>query len=286
MTEKPFEELKGTRETSIERGLTRKQEIASFLHREEDYRNLFKAPERCVITLGDLFDAVSENGEVSRQISAIFSKPEPLTILVEGSAYEKNIDVLDRMLSARSNPQDSLVFIDISSKAVHEHAEHIQEKFPHKKYSVAQGDMNKLRLPNDSVDLVINDCTINFNQTDGENRKTVEEIRRVLKRENSAALLSAAVNKDFDSSKYGKDQERTPKEEISKPGVFHQFKIEGGKVKLLDITRLCWPVPYYKSLIEDFGFDFIEFDELKGKTFFPQESKISYRRFLLTPQSE
>lgn len=146
--------------------------------------------------------------------------------------------------------------------------------------------MNELPLPSNSVDLVINDCTINFNKTDEENHKTLREIRRVLKSDNSVGLLSAAVNSNFNLPKYGEDQELTPKDKINKPGVFHSFKVENGEVKLLDITRLCWPVPYYESLIREFGFDFIKFDQAKGKAFFPQESKISYRRFLLIPKAE
>jgi len=53
-------------------------------------------------------------------------------------------------------------------------------------------------------------------------------------------------------------------------------------VELLDITRKCWPVPYYKSLFGNSGYNFIEFDISNGKTFFPEKSGISYRRFLLT----
>ena len=227
---------------------------------------------------------MDENEQVSKYVSTVLSKPLPLTILVEGSAYDQNIDVFDKILSARSNPQDSLIILDISSDAVKEHSGYIQRKFPHKKYSVVRGDMNDLPLPNNSVDLVINDCTINFNQTDDENRRTLEEIKRVLKRDNSGTLMSISVNREFDPSKYGNDQELTPDERINKPGVFHPFKIESGKVKLLDITRLCWSVPYYQSLFEDFDFDFIKFDEAKGRAFFPKESKISYRRFLLIPR--
>lgn len=92
-----------------EEPLSEEVKIASYNHQEASYRELFHSPERCVISLVDLFDAVNENEQVFKCISAVFSKPEPLTILVEGSAYEQNIDVLDRILSARSNPQDSIV---------------------------------------------------------------------------------------------------------------------------------------------------------------------------------
>lgn len=135
--------------------------------------------------------------------------------------------------------------------------------------------MNSLPLQNNSVDLVINDCAINFNNSDQGNKQTVEEIKRVLKLHQSACLLSVAVNRKYDLPKYGKNQELVQKEKIKIPGFFYPLLVES------ETRRLCWSVPYYKALFDKNSFEYTEFDIEQGKTFFPDESKISYRRYLL-----
>jgi len=195
---------------------------------EEAYRRLFRAPDKWVITLDDLFNAVEANKVVSDRLEKIFSKIEPMTVLVEGSAFEQNIDVLDRRLASRKNPQDRIILIDVSTKAVREHSQHLQTKFPDRRYMVLQGDMNNIPLPANSVDLVINDCAINFNETDEENRNTLTEATRVLKTDDSAILLSTVVNRDFDSPAYGNDQENTPTDAVNKPGKFYSFRMNEG----------------------------------------------------------
>lgn len=246
---------------------------------ESAYRDFFKNEGNCIITLGDLFDAIEKTPEISTQVGRIFAKKEPITILVEGSAFEKNIDVLDHVLVKRNNPDDVILLVDISKRATIEHSKHIKTTFPNKKYHVIQGDMNNLPISSGSVDLVINDCAVNFNTKGKRNKKTLVEIKRLLKPGISGCLFSAAVDRKYDDPQYGYDQELVPPDKISTPGFFYPLPDQS-------FTRACWPVPYYKSLFTTQGFNYTEFDVEKGKTYFPEPTKISYRRFFLSSSSK
>jgi hypothetical protein len=245
---------------------------------ERAYRDFFRNKEGCIITLGDLFDAVEQDQNVAAEVNKVLSKTDPITVLVEGSAFEQNMDVLDKVIAGRANSDDRIVLVDISSAAVKEHSKYFAETFPDKKYRVVQGDMNHIPLSDASVDLLINDCAVNFNTTRGDNEQTVKEARRLLKPDRSVCLFSAAVNKDYDDPQYGQNQELIPSDEVNKQGFFYPLPDQS-------FTRGCWPVPYYKNLFAANGFEAMEFDIDKGKSFFPPDTKISYRRILLTPKS-
>jgi hypothetical protein len=229
----------------------------------------------CIITLGDLFEAVENTPAISEQVGKIYQKREPIKILVEGSAFEQNIDVLDQELTKRNNPDDSMLIIDIREIAAKQHLEHIKRSFSARNYLVVQGDANDLPLPNGSVDLVINDCTINFNASDELNRVTLSEIKRVLKPVNSLCLFSVVVDREYDDPKYGQNQEFVPKDKEDIQGFFYPL------LPNLNITLGCWPLPHYKSLFREAGLQFTEFDLIKGKSYCPVATKISYRRFIL-----
>jgi len=248
--------------------------ILSEVHQESAYREFFKQEGNCIITLGDLFEAVENAPEIAQQMDQIFGKKEPIRIVVEGSAFEQNIDVLDRVIAKRNNPLDSILLVDISERATREHFDHIGHRFPTKKYRVIRGDMNNVPLPTGSVDLVINDCALNFNISDDLNKKTLDEIQRLLKPDNSVCLFSVAVDRQYDDPKYGQNQEQVPQEKIDAQGFFYPLPDQ-------NFTRTCWSVPHYKSLFGKQGFRFSEFDIQKGKTHFPEATKISYRRYLL-----
>jgi hypothetical protein len=229
----------------------------------------------CIITLGDLFEAIENTPEVSRQVNPIFEKQEPIKILIEGSAFEQNMDVVHQKLAKRNNPEDSILMIDIREIAARQHIEHIKQSFPERNYQVLQGDANDIPLPDRSADLVINDCTINFNANDELNEVTLSEIKRVMKPVNALCLLSVVVDREYDNPEYGQNQELVPSAKEDVQGFFYPL------VPNLSITLGCWPVPHYKSLFKKAGFQFTEFDVLKGKSYCPADTRISYRRYIL-----
>ena len=203
----------------------------------------------------------------------------PITILIEGSAFVQNIDAINKKISARNNPHDRVLLIDISPTAIASHQDRVNSLRTKEKYSVTWGDMNDLRLGDKTADMVINDCAINFNTLDGQNKKTISEIKRVMKPQNAICLFSTVVPRKFDSSFYGLDQELVPKGQLDKSVDFYPLTFANPSTA---ISRKCWPLPYYKSLLHKAGFSFHKFDDQRGKTYFPEASQISYRRFLLT----
>jgi len=242
---------------------------------EQAYRDFFLDEGNVVITLGDLLDAVNETPEVKKGLDDILAKENPITILLEGSAFVQNLDAVNRLISSRDNPSDRVILIDTSEKAVSEHQQYVADRFPGKNYFVVRGDMNALPIASYSVDLVINDCAINYNTTTEENQRTLGEFRRVMKPHNSAVLLSLVVSKELDSPQYGMNQENTPVELVDMPSVFYPIIDHS-------LTRTSWSNPHYKRLISEAGFRAVEYDIETGKTAFPEESNVSYRRFFLT----
>jgi hypothetical protein len=248
--------------------------VNSEIQRNFTFIELLKKEGTCIITLGDLFEAIENATEISEQVDRIFEKREHIRILIEGSAFEQNMDVLDQVLARRNNPDDSILLIDIREHAVKQHIEHIQRSFPERSYHVIRGDANSIPLPGCSIDLVVNDCTINFNASDKLNEITLSEIKRVLKPVNSLCLFSVAVDRQYDNPEYGQNQELVPLDKQDIQGFFYPLPD-------LSITLGCWPVPHYKSLFKKAGFQFTEFDIKKGKSYCPAATKISYRRYIL-----
>jgi hypothetical protein len=231
----------------------------------------------CIITLGDLFEAIENDPAISIRVERTFEKQEPIKILIEGSAFEQNMDVVHNKLTNRNNSNDSIMLIDIRETATKQHIEHIKQSFPERNYRVFQGDANDIPLPDGSADLVINDCTINFNASDKLNSVTLSEIKRVLKPVNALCLLSVVVDREYDDPRYGQNQELISSDKVDVQGFFYPL------VPNLSITLGCWPVPHYKFLFRKAGFQFSEFDILKGKSYCPASTKISYRRYILEP---
>lgn len=139
--------------------------------------------------------------------------------------------------------------------------------------------MNNIPLKDNFTDIVINDCAINFNISDAQNKRTLTEVKRVLKSDQSLCIMSTVVPRRYDSAKFGQDQELVPKELIDQPVDFFPLTFSEPST---EISRKCWPVPYYKNLFKGAEFNFHEFDSLRGKSYFPEKSGISYRRFVLT----
>ena len=99
---------------------------------EQAYRDFFLDEGNVVITLGDLLDAVNETREVKKGLDDILAKEEPITIVLEGSAFVQNLDAVNRLISTRDSSSDRVILIDISEKAVSEHQQYVADRFPGK----------------------------------------------------------------------------------------------------------------------------------------------------------
>jgi hypothetical protein len=247
---------------------------------EIKYRKLFENPQEQVITLSHLFDAINESG-LNQNLEHILQKEEPVHVLLEGSAFPRNIDIIKKLLEDRENEADQTTLIDISPSAIDAHSKHINDGDI--RVDIVQASMNEVPLKNKSVDVLINDCAINFNSSTEENEATLKEIARVLKDKDSLAFVTVVVDHRYDANEYGEDQELAPKNELNNPGAFSSFNTnDDGSVELIPGTeRKAWSVPYYEELFKAADFKFTKFDQETGRGFFPEESGISYRRYIL-----
>ncbi len=143
--------------------------------------------------LSHLFVSIYNHPVASQLLQQILLKTDPLMIVLEGSGYRSNIDVLDTIISPRHQPQDMVSIVDINPSVVSEYQTYCVHTFPDKKYTVLLGDINKLPLPSHSVDLVIHNFTVNYNKFMRDDSKTIEEISRVLKLTTSACFFSVGV---------------------------------------------------------------------------------------------
>jgi len=225
------------------------------------------------LILSDLFEAVEQTSEVKQVVEGLLQKNQPLTIVLEGSATPENIGSVHDLISSRDNPDDRILLFDISPRAAEEHKKYVEKTYFERDYRVAQGDMMSLGLPSGCADLVVNDCAINYCESDQENRRTLEEIRRVLKDTDSACLFSAVVDRLYDDPEFGRDQELVGEEERRIPGTFPILPEEGSP------TRKCWSASYYEDLFKQAGFSFKKFDVDKGRN--NRMFRVSYRRYLL-----
>lgn len=132
--------------------------------------------------------------------------------------------------------------------------------------------MNKLPVAKESVDILINDCAINFNVTTEQNEATLKEIRRTLKNGSSIALVTVVVAREYDSEEYGEDQALLLDNLRTTPKNFQSFKTDAnGAIELIPGTeRNAWSVPYYEQLFSEMWFSFEKFDVEEGRTFFPK----------------
>lgn len=235
-------------------------------------------PSTGKIDIEDVFIAVANYPEIQQTVDEILKKNQPLTLVIEGSASpNNNIDTSHKILSPRNNGEDQIILFDISEKSVLEHSRYIQNTYPMAKYRVMQSDMMNVALADCSADLVVNDCTINYSSNHEQNVQTLDEVKRILKDENSVCILSVVVDHRYDNERYGQDQENVPPELIDQPGEFSVLPQKDSE------KRKCWSVPYYERLFEKVGFSFIKFDVEEGRKRFanPPAFSISYRRYLL-----
>ena len=201
--------------------------------------------------MSHIFRAAQRSPEVCGVMNAILSKKNPVTILLEGSAYFVNIDILDNLLSQRKQSGDSIVLIDISAPTVLGYIQHIQKRFPNKNYHAVLGDMNALPVTNNSIDLAIHNFTINFNITNRNDAQTLLEIKRVMKPARSACLFSVGI--------------------LIHPNNIRSYSSFSGVAVLNESES------YYESLFLRVGLRYKKFDSSNNRSAFP------YNRYILQP---
>lgn len=84
---------------------------------ENQYRRLFEDPNESVITLSHLFDALNKSG-LSEELDELLACASPVCLLIEGSAFPRNLDIAERVLSPRNNASDLIIMADVSYTSV------------------------------------------------------------------------------------------------------------------------------------------------------------------------
>ena len=79
--------------------------------------------------LSHLFKAAKKSVKTMSILKTIMSSTKPITILVEGSSYQTNVDILDKLISVRNNPDDKLLLIDINPLVVSNYKLYIKKDF-------------------------------------------------------------------------------------------------------------------------------------------------------------
>lgn len=237
------------------------------------YIEYMNDPKNIRKTLTDLFNSMKKE-KINNFLYDLLEKPDGLSILIINSYSHDNVDSVVNWLSTRGK-KDKAVFSHFDDRALKIHQKRVFDlKSEH--IEVIYDDIRQTRMTTNTFDLVINDFRLNFNSSNDQNVKTMKNTRRILK-ENGFALVSIVVDARYESSRYGKDQEKAP---INKNAPF-TFRFKE------NLDRFCQTVPYYKSLFEKNGFKIVkEFDVSEGKTWFSKEKFIpnhepTYRRFLL-----
>ena len=144
-----------------------------------EYFHHYDPPETALKTAGYFIEALQASKE---KISSILKRRDNITILSFGSATERNIDELRRFMQLERPAQydkDHFLIIDIADHPLKKHMEYIA-KNEYDNVSVIKGDMNRVPLPYHSIDLLITDCTMNFNLTVEDYSATIASISDLL----------------------------------------------------------------------------------------------------------
>lgn len=249
--------LAGTGKTSQAPSLALKRgemvaQIAGSIYPSDEYIEYMNDPKRVRKVYRDLFEAMKmENITSSRAQSRDPSTTVGMTrILCVNSYSYDNVDSV-----AAWAPNAKIYFVHYDPRAIDMHKERVKELGLENRIECIYDDMRESKLRDASMDLVINDFRLNFNQDDKQNRAVVGHVRRIL-RDGGVALFSTVVDARYENIRYGADQEKAPIN-ANKPGIFQADE---------HLVRRCWSVPYYKQLFEKAGFsEVIEFDIEEGK---------------------
>lgn len=242
--------------------------VSEGTHPHEEYLEYMNNTSNIRKTLVDLFKSLKKEN------IKLLNIKDPMILVINSYSHD-NVDAIASWLSNNKQQEARVIFSHLDDRAIKIHQKRIFDLgFEH--IETVYDDIRKTRLTPQSFDLVISDFRLNFNHNDEQNQEAMHGINKVLK-SNGLILISVVVDSRYESSRFGKDQEKAP---INKKSP-HVFKFTE------NLERFCFTVPYYKKLFIDRGFKIIkEFDVKEGKTWFSKEKFIpnqepTYRRFLL-----
>jgi DNA-binding winged helix-turn-helix (wHTH) protein len=238
-----------------------------------EYIEYMNNPKNIRKTLSDLFLSLKKES-VESKLKSIIGNQHSLSIIVINSYSHDNIDAMVNWLSKRHS-KDKIIFSHLDDRAIKLHQQRAFDLgLDH--VEVLYDDIRKTRLAPGSFNLIINDFRLNFNSNHQQNIATMKNTNKILKA-GGFALISVVVDARYESSRFGRDQEKAP---INQNAPF-TFKFKE------NLERYCFTIPYYKKLFIKSGFEIVkEFDISEGKTWFSKEKFIpnhepTYRRFLL-----
>jgi|GEM_PF-2448166 len=176
-------------------------------------------------------------------------------ILCVNSYSYDNVDAIVKWVGEQKLSGVQVTFTHYDPSAIELHQTRIGELGVSDWVTCLYDDMRESKVINESMDLVINDFRLNFNQNDAQNRAMTKHTYRVL-RPGGVALISTVVDGKYENVRYGIDQEKAPINAKS-PGTFQADE---------HLVRRCWSVPYYRDLWKKTGFsEIVEFDVEEGK---------------------
>lgn len=222
--------------------------IPGSIYPSEEYLCYMNDSNRVRKVYRDLFSAMEKDKLEIR-------KDEIRNILCVNSYSYDNVDAIVKWVGGQKGSQARVTFVHYDPRMIEMHQARIRELGVSEWVACLHDDMRESRVLDNSMDLVINDFRLNFNQNDAQNRAMMKHTYRVL-RPGGVALMSTVVDGKYENIRYGEDQEKAPIN-ANKPGTFQADE---------HLVRRCWSVPYYKQLWEKSGFkDVVEFDIEEGK---------------------
>jgi DNA-binding winged helix-turn-helix (wHTH) protein len=242
----------------------------------QEYLNYMNNPKNIRKTLFDLFSALRSQS-LENNILPNLNQAHPARILIIDSYSADNIDAVSGWISQTMLVNPEIYFTGFDERALQLHRLKINSGVYPFQIQVLYDDIRQSKIKSGIFDLVINDFRLNFNTTHTQNILSVKAMRRILKPQ-SFSLISVVVDPRYESSRFGKDQEKAPLN-IHSPGIFYADE---------HLPRNCHTVPYYKSLFQKAGFRIItEFDIKEGKSWvtgfksYTPDTGPTYRRFLV-----
>lgn len=222
--------------------------IPASIYPTEEYLAYMNDQRRVRKIYRDLFQTMkSDNIPTTKLVNG--------TIICVNSYSYDNVDAIVSWVKEQGWKEIKVNFIHYDPRAIEMHQTRIRELGVEGWISCWHDDLRESKLKSGSVDLVINDFRINFNQDDRQNRAMLGHTYRILK-PGGTALLSTVVDGRYENPRYGSDQEKAPIN-AGKPGLFQADE---------HLIRRCWTVPYYRQLWEKTGFKQVrEFDIEEGK---------------------
>lgn len=215
-------------------------EYLCYMNDEKRVRKVYK----------DLFAALGRE-----KIPGIRKQQLGMSILCVNSYSYDNVDAIVKWVKEQKLSGVQVTFTHYDPRAIELHQTRIGELGVADWVACLHDDMRESKVVQSSMDLVINDFRLNFNQNDAQNRAMMKHTYRVL-RPGGVALISTVVDGKYENVRYGVDQEKAPIN-ANKPGTFQADE---------HLVRRCWSVVYYKQLWEKSGFeDAVEFDVEEGK---------------------